>query len=147
MCKLVVNKIEGLVETKSTEVLSQVLIIYIHLICSAILACRLNISASVANSQNLNRYKVESCMLIQCIWAIAFLHVMTLVPSPSPQIDMEVEVKKLCQVAGPLNAACRSFIDQYFDQIWKMVTKELVRIRTLLILYRSVFRQGSSDCL
>ncbi|XP_064387394.1 uncharacterized protein LOC135335773 isoform X2 [Halichondria panicea] len=59
MCKLVVNKIEGLVETKSTE------------------------------------------------------------------IDIEVEVKKLCQVAGPLNAACRSFIDQYFDQIWKMVTKEL----------------------
>ena len=72
---------------------------------------------------------------------------MTLVPSPSPQIDIEVEVKKLCQVAGPLNAACRSFIDQYFDQIWKMVTKELVRIRTLLILYRSVFRQGSSDCM
>ncbi len=46
---------------------------------------------------------------------------------PLPQIDIEVAVKKLCKIIGPLNTACESMIDQYFDQIWGMVTKELVR--------------------
>ena len=39
---------------------------------------------------------------------------------------MLVAIEKVCKVLGPLAGECKTLIEEYFDQMWKLVIDKVV---------------------